>query len=269
MLLERASARARRGDPPPDPAAGPGAAGAVLRPRRPRSRASPARGLEAAIERPADVVKTTIMRHTLHLAPPPRTTGLRAAARQARMRSLRKQYAHLDLDAVTAELRAWMRRAADQRRDPGARLAARGRDRRRLDVRSSSPARCCRSIQLPPAGHWNDTRRASFVVDPRPLPSPADAAALVLERYLAAFGPASRRDVAAWSGVAQRDFAEAFERLRDRLLPRRAGQELFDLPGQPLRPPRRRCRSGCSATGTSRCSPTPTASGSCRRRCRR
>ena len=68
-------------------------------------------------------------------------------------------------------------------------------------------------VQLPPAGHWGDRRRPSFVVDPRPLPDPADAATLVLSRYLAAFGPASRRDVAAWAGVAQRDFAEAWQRL--------------------------------------------------------
>ena len=47
-------------------------------------------------------------------------------------------------------------------------------------------------VQLPPAGYWRDRRRPSFVVDPRPLPDPAEAAALVLARYLAAFGPASR-----------------------------------------------------------------------------
>ena len=86
-------------------------------------------------------------------------------------------------------------------------------------------------VQLPPAGYWNDPRRASFVVDPRPLPEPADAASLVLRRYLAAFGPASRRDVAAWAGVAQRDFAEALDAPAHGLLPRRAGHRA-------ARPPR-------------------------------
>ena len=63
-------------------------------------------------------------------------------------------------------------------------------------------------VQLPPAGHWRDTTRdARFVLDPRPLPDPEDAGALVLTRYLDAFGPAAKRDVAAWAGVAQRDFA--------------------------------------------------------------
>jgi hypothetical protein len=54
----------------------------------------------------------------------------------------------------------------------------------------------------------------------------------VLERYLAAFGPASRRDAAAWAGVAQRDFAAAWERLETV----EYGDGLRDLPGAPLPP---------------------------------
>ena len=58
----------------------------------------------------------------------------------------------------------------------------------------------------------------------------------MLERYLAAFGPASRRDVAAWSGAAQRDFAEAFERLETVSYRDEKGTELLDLPGRELPP---------------------------------
>jgi hypothetical protein len=89
-------------------------------------------------------------------------------------------------------------------------------------------------VQLPPGGSWGDRGRASFVIDPRPLPDPVDAAALVLERYLAAFGPASRRDIAAWAGVAQRDFAEALARLPLVTYLDERGAELLDLPDQPL-----------------------------------
>jgi hypothetical protein len=59
---------------------------------------------------------------------------------------------------------------------------------------------------------------------------------LVLERYLDAFGPASRRDVAAWTGVAQRDFARAWERLETVAYRDEHGTELRDLPGRPLPP---------------------------------
>ena len=74
------------------------------------------------------------------------------------------------------------------------------------------------------------------MIDPRPLPDPDDAATLVLERYLEAFGPASRRDIAAWAGVAQRDFAEALARLRPSSYRDERGTELLDLPGRPLPP---------------------------------
>ena len=58
----------------------------------------------------------------------------------------------------------------------------------------------------------------------------------MLERYLAAFGPASRRDVASWSGVAQRDFAAALERVPTVSYRDEHGVELLDLPGGPLPP---------------------------------
>ena len=89
---------------------------------------------------------------------------------------------------------------------------------------------------LPPAGHWRDTtRNARFVLDPRPLPDPEDAAALVLTRYLEAFGPASKQATSPpGPGVAQREFP--WHARGDRLLPRREGRELLDLPDRPLPP---------------------------------
>ena len=58
----------------------------------------------------------------------------------------------------------------------------------------------------------------------------------MLSRYLAAFGPASRRDVAAWAGVAQRDLADAWARLQTVSYRDEHGVELLDLPDQPLPP---------------------------------
>jgi len=168
-------------------------------------------GLEAAITDGA-VVKTTINRLTLHLAAAADYPAYAQLTRQARMRTWRKQFAHLDEEKVTAELRQWFREPrsnADVRECVGAYEG--------VAAEPWAPVIFARTlvplIQLPPAGHWDDNRRAAFVADPRPLPDPADAATLVLERYLAAFGPASRRDAAAWAGVAQRDFAAAWERI--------------------------------------------------------
>jgi len=181
------------------------------------------------------VFKTTIMRLTLHCVAAGDYPAYAQLTRQARMRTWRRTYAHLDEAEVGAELRAWF---CEPRTNP----EIRERVGRYEGVPTDpwSPVIFARTllplVQLPPAGFWDDPRRACFVVEPRPLPALADAAALVLRRYLAAFGPASRRDVAAWAGVAQRDFAEAWPRLSTVAYRDEHGTELLDLPGQPLPP---------------------------------
>jgi hypothetical protein len=190
--------------------------------------------LESAIEA-RGVVKSTIMRNTLHLAAAGDYPAFAQLTRQARMRTWRKTYAHLDEQKVRAELGAWLR-------EPRTNAEIRERVWRYDGVGEEvwTPINFARTllplIQLPPAGFWADARRANFVIDPRPLPDPAEAAALVLTRYLEAFGPASRRDAATWAGVAQRDFAEAWERLQTVGFENEHGRALLDLPGRPLPP---------------------------------
>jgi hypothetical protein len=190
--------------------------------------------LEAAIGS-RSVVKATLMRLTLHLAAAAEYPAYAQFARQPRMRKWRSTYAHLDETRVAAELGAWLA-------EPRTNAEIRERVSRYEGVTQDAwtPVIFARTllalVQLPPAGAWDDRRRPSFVVDPRPLPDPVDAAALVLTRYLGAFGPASRRDVAAWAGVPQRDFAAAWERLPTVSYRDEQGAELLDLPGLPLPP---------------------------------
>jgi len=54
-------------------------------------------------------VKTTIMRLTLHLAAADDFPAYAQLTRQARMRTWRKTYPHLDEAQVTAELGGWLR----------------------------------------------------------------------------------------------------------------------------------------------------------------
>ncbi len=190
--------------------------------------------LQAAIDA-GDVVKTTIMRTTLHLVAARDYPAYHQLSRQARMRTWRRTYAHLDEAKVTADLGAWLS-------EPRSNEEIRERVGRYEGVTDEpwTPIVFARSLlalrQLPPAGHWGDRSRARFVLDPRPLPDGADAAALVLERYLAAFGPASRRDVASWAGVAQRDLAPGWERVMTVSYRDEHGTELLDLPDAPLPP---------------------------------
>jgi len=190
--------------------------------------------LEAAIGA-RQVVKTTIMRLTLHLAAEDDYPAYAQVARQPRLRTWRRTYPHLDEAQVTAELREWFRTPRTN-----------GQIRERVGGYEGvtdepwTPVWFARTllplVQLPPAGHWSDSRRARFAVEPRPLPDPADAAAIVLQRYLAGFGPASRRDVAAWAGVPQREFAAAWSRVPTVSYRDERGAELLDLPGAPLPP---------------------------------
>jgi hypothetical protein len=182
-----------------------------------------------------DVVKTTIMRLTLHCAAAAEYPAYAQLARQARMRAWRKAYPHLDEAEVVAELGPWL---VEPRTNNEIRVRVQGYDGVPDDPWTAvSFARTLLPlVQLPPAGFWRDRRRPTFIVDPRPLPDPVEAATLVLSRYLAAFGPASRRDIATWAGVAQRDFAEAWTRLPTVSYRDEQGTELFDLPNQPLSP---------------------------------
>jgi hypothetical protein len=184
-----------------------------------------------------DVVKTTIMRLTLHLAPGADYPAYHQLARQGRMRKWRKDYAHLDEERVKGELSAFL---GEPRSNNDIREFVLGRYdgipthhewHAIMFARSLLPL-----VHLPPAGYWRERRRPRFAVDPRQLPDPGDAATLVLERYLRAFGPASKRDVAAWAGIAQRDFAEAWDRVDSVSYRGEKEVELLDLPGQPLPP---------------------------------
>jgi hypothetical protein len=91
-------------------------------------------------------------------------------------------------------------------------------------------------VQIPPRGIWGAGGMATWALTEewlgRPFETTAEVDDLVM-RYLAAYGPASVRDVQSWSGLTR--LRAVLDRLRDRLVTFRdeSGVELFDLPDAP------------------------------------
>jgi hypothetical protein len=99
-------------------------------------------------------------------------------------------------------------------------------------------------VRAPPSGTW-ERRRADLYapaedwVEP-PAGGEAERAAAgaehLVRRYLTAFGPASRADIARWAGVPVATIAPAVERLTLRRFASEDGDELVDVPRGPLPP---------------------------------
>jgi winged helix DNA-binding protein len=90
-----------------------------------------------------------------------------------------------------------------------------------------------RIAHAPEACLWRaPAHRPSFVAVEHEEVEGEAARGELVRRYLAAFGPATRAEIAAWSGMKVRDFANRLEGLR--VLRDEAGRELLDLPRAPL-----------------------------------
>jgi len=86
---------------------------------------------------------------------------------------------------------------------------------------------------------WHARPEGRFVAIEEPdAHEPVEARAAILGRYLAAFGPASRRDIVAWSMMHVPELQRALDRLEPlRRFRDEHGRELLDVPGAPLPDP--------------------------------
>jgi hypothetical protein len=92
-------------------------------------------------------------------------------------------------------------------------------------------------VRVPPSGTW-ERRRADLCAAAEdwlgpPVVTGEDALDHLVRRYLAAFGPASRGDVASFAGLRVGDVAPALERLAVRRFRAENGEELLDLARAP------------------------------------
>lgn len=183
-----------------------------------------------------EVVRIVTMRSTIHTHTAEDALTLRPLVQAARDRELgqfRKGLVGVDLDrlaAVSRELVEAEPRTMKQLREA---LLAKWPDADPFAL--GIAARCTLPlVQITPRGLWGRGGQVALTTAEHWLGRPAEPApapdATVL-RYLAAFGPASVKDMQTWAGLTR--LREVFERLRPRLTTFRDenGAELFDLPG--------------------------------------
>lgn len=183
-------------------------------------------------------VRMVTMRSTIHLHSAEDCLALRPLVQPARDREInyfRKGLVGVDLDrlaVLSRELVEAEPRTMKQLREA---LGAEWPD---ADPQSLAVAARCKLplVQVTPRGLWGRGAQVSLTTVEHWLGRPAEPAAsadATVLRYLAAFGPASVKDMQTWSGLTR--MRPAFERLRPELLVFRDenGVELFDLPDAP------------------------------------
>ena len=85
----------------------------------------------------------------------------------------------------------------------------------------------------PESGLWKQRGKTHYVAIPVSQPEQAAARAELVRRYLAAFGPATRADIAEWSGLRIGDLEPVLESFRPRARDEQ-GRALYDVPRAPL-----------------------------------
>ncbi|WP_234543756.1 winged helix DNA-binding domain-containing protein [Streptomyces shenzhenensis] len=191
-----------------------------------------------------EVVRIVTLRSTIHTHTAADALTLRPLVQPARTRELtafRKGLAGVDLDRLAALARDLVE--AEPRTMAGLREALRGEWPDADPGSLAVAARCVLPlVQVTPRGLWGRSGQVTLTTaehwlgrraGPSPAPGTSGATDAAVLRYLAAFGPASVKDMQTWAGLTR--LRAAFERLRPRLLTFRDenGAELFDLPDAP------------------------------------
>jgi DNA glycosylase AlkZ-like len=190
--------------------------------------------LTRALER-RSVVQATLMRATIHVVSKgdfwPFAVAIRAEQRDWWLRVHKPRPKERDLERQAEELRALMADGA-RRHDELVEVVGRtwGKVGPWLEL-----------VRVPPSGTWEKRRAHLFQTADnwvgREHVDPVEALDHLVRRYLAAFGPAARGDIAKWAGMRLGELSPAVERLGLRRFRDEEGGELVDVPRGPLPDP--------------------------------
>jgi hypothetical protein len=178
-----------------------------------------------------EVVKATVMRQTLHLVTPRDYALIRAAMSETNFpweTAVAKRLA----PSVRALAAAGPLTGAE-----GVAYIERKHGLKGIDARRAWRAARVRAHLLHhhETALWRARPEGRFVALAEPEPHvPLEARAEVLRRYLAVFGPASRRDIVQWSMMHVPEISASLELLELRRFRDESGRELLDVPRAPL-----------------------------------
>ncbi|TVL92890.1 winged helix DNA-binding domain-containing protein [Streptomyces sp. SAJ15] len=193
------------------------------------------------------VVRIALMRSTIHLVSADDCLALRPLLQSVQDRIFQgnqgKRLGGVDLARLASLARELVEEQPLTFKALGEALRAHWPDRDRQDLAMAARA-ALPLVQVTPRGLWrrsgpiaHTTAESWLAGRPTPESEPPDLPDLLL-RYLAAFGPASVKDMGTWCGLTR--LREVVEGLRPRLLSFRdeRGVELFDLPEAPRPDPK-------------------------------
>jgi Winged helix DNA-binding domain len=185
------------------------------------------------------LLRAHLMRNTVHLLTAQDYLDFRPMYHELGERRLQSSFgsrlAGVDLEQVRSRARAVLSGRSLTRAELGKELAEHW-PQHDPDALAHAATHLIPLVQVPPRGIWGRSGPAAWALADeylgQPLSAPpadlASAERLVL-RYLAAFGPATVRDIQAWSGLTR--LREVTDRLSGRL--RAFGGGLLDLPDAP------------------------------------
>jgi hypothetical protein len=182
----------------------------------------------------ADVVKATVMRQTLHLVTRRDYALLRAAMSETKF--------PWQLP-VAERLAPWVRAlAASEPLTTADALAHLEREHGLTGIEARRAWHAAR-VRAHVLHHhetalWGASPGGRFLaIDEPDVHDPLEARAEILRRYLAAFGPASRRDMVVWSMMHVPEIQRSLDTLALRRFRDEQGRELLDVPRAPLPDP--------------------------------
>jgi hypothetical protein len=190
--------------------------------------------LTKALER-RSVVQGTLMRTTIHLVSARDYWPFAVAIRKGRRAHWLKNHRNVDAGS--------MAQAAKRLRPALAGRSLRSAEIEELLGREHAigAGLWLDLLRVPPSGTW-ERRRADLLAAAEDWIGPAEVEleqglGHLVKRYLAGFGPASRKDVADWAGLPVGEIAPVLDRLRLRRFRSESGELLLDLPRAPLPDP--------------------------------